>query len=454
VAARGAWTIRFEPEKEAVETSLVAGEVCFWEAFPAPDIMLASGSGSQMQWNCARDDGHAAHADCDMDDACCEIDDCSLNCASICDGFVDCDTSTVCSESHCDDLNCRRTGPICFDRSCCDDGHDAEPSLEALLRQDNQVAWGTPDFLPPPSAAVGNDSPSLNPNEHLPSNVLTLSLTDEHFPTVSATGNISNAISQSNGSHGFAKLPDVALWGSAYTGQTDMVGVDMYDPLGAGPGFPPCAHSGHSDHGHSESSLETSCCFPASVAAACSDAGYQPLSCQLKCPADTSLHHLPGPRHFHSHHHANCHWQPATYAHSPNRPQTCLSSHLLSSPVETPPPLDGSASSVLTSPAYVAEDDASSVCKWVFIRDGIRIVCGAFFSDAGTLQQHLASVHVGPIDGSKGYGYYCCWESCHRPDEPFSQKSKLQGHFLTHSNCMCAWLALMFVTFLTLAYTI
>ncbi|GAB1212751.1 hypothetical protein ATERTT37_001898 [Aspergillus terreus] len=38
------------------------------------------------------------------------------------------------------------------------------------------------------------------------------------------------------------------------------------------------------------------------------------------------------------------------------------------------------------------------------------------------------------VDGAKGTGYYCCWEGCHRPDEPFSQKSKLQGHFLTHSN--------------------
>ncbi|KAI9928761.1 zinc-finger protein [Aspergillus wentii] len=38
------------------------------------------------------------------------------------------------------------------------------------------------------------------------------------------------------------------------------------------------------------------------------------------------------------------------------------------------------------------------------------------------------------VDGAKGNGYYCCWEGCHRPDEPFSQKSKLQGHFLTHSN--------------------
>jgi hypothetical protein len=44
----------------------------------------------------------------------------------------------------------------------------------------------------------------------------------------------------------------------------------------------------------------------------------------------------------------------------------------------------------------------------------------------------VVPIALGTVNG-KGNGYYCCWEGCHRPDEPFSQKSKLQGHFLTHS---------------------
>jgi hypothetical protein len=114
-----------------------------------------------------------------------------------------------------------------------------------------------------------------------------------------------------------------------------------------------------------------------------------------------------------------------------------MSSHLLSSPIETPPPLDGGASSVLTSPTIgLADDDESHVCRWTHTRSGMKTICGAFFPSAATLQQHLVAEHMNPVQGMKGYGYYCRWEGCHRPDEPFSQKSKLQGHFLTHSNCM------------------
>jgi hypothetical protein len=75
------------------------------------------------------------------------------------------------------------------------------------------------------------------------------------------------------------------------------------------------------------------------------------------------------------------------------------------------------------------------VCKWAASIHGIKAVCGATFADPGALQEHLIASHMSTVNGAKGNGYYCCWEGCHRPDEPFSQKSKLQGHFLTHSNC-------------------
>ncbi|KAI5283753.1 zinc-finger protein, partial [Ascosphaera atra] len=61
-------------------------------------------------------------------------------------------------------------------------------------------------------------------------------------------------------------------------------------------------------------------------------------------------------------------------------------------------------------------------------------ICGATFATAAQLQDHLISHHVKPLPGPKGPGFYCTWHDCHRPHEPFSQKSKLQGHFLTHSN--------------------
>jgi hypothetical protein len=112
-----------------------------------------------------------------------------------------------------------------------------------------------------------------------------------------------------------------------------------------------------------------------------------------------------------------------------------VSSHLLSSPGETPPPLDGGASSVLTTPDFSAEDSDLHICKWVTKIHGVQATCGATFADSGALQDHLVASHMNTVDGARGNGYYCCWDGCHRPDEPFSQKSKLQGHFLTHSNC-------------------
>jgi uncharacterized Zn-finger protein len=107
----------------------------------------------------------------------------------------------------------------------------------------------------------------------------------------------------------------------------------------------------------------------------------------------------------------------------------------MSSPRETPPPLERDISSVLTTPEFSAEDSELHICKWVTSIHGIQAPCGAIFADSGALQDHLISAHMNTVDGAKGNGYYCCWQGCHRPDEPFSQKSKLQGHFLTHSNC-------------------
>ncbi|TPR01882.1 hypothetical protein CAN33_0041525 [Aspergillus niger] len=103
------------------------------------------------------------------------------------------------------------------------------------------------------------------------------------------------------------------------------------------------------------------------------------------------------------------------------------------SPGETPPPLEGGTSSVLTSPEYVPDTEVF-ICRWISKADGTQLPCGATFADACGLQEHLVASHMATVDGAKGTGYYCCWEGCHRPDEPFSQKSKLQGHFLTHSN--------------------
>lgn len=159
------------------------------------------------------------------------------------------------------------------------------------------------------------------------------------------------------------------------------------------------------------------------------------VNSEFKNPNDLNLRFIRGPHR--NHHRCRTHNSLNSHPYSPysRQSRSSVSSHHLSSPGETPPSLDEGASSVLTTPEFSAEDGDVLVCKWITDIQGIKAHCGARFADAGALQDHLVSSHMRTVDGAKGHGYYCCWKGCHRPDEPFSQKSKLQGHFLTHSNC-------------------
>lgn len=405
-----------------------------WEAlqFSGKDVMLSNDADSQSQWDCVHDDHRDSHADCGMDEACCEADNCSLNCSSVCDGFIDCDVSTVCSESHCDDLNCGdltcgSTGPICFDRNCFGDDHDIDQGLESLLGSDAQMPWDS-GFLPSaPTGEVETPQSYNTTEEHIPNNDIT---TQEPFPTNAS--HVGHPMSHHHDCLGFPKQPDMDIWGPTFSGQGDLTGVEMYDPL--------------------DSSVEKPSPFPTFIPPACSNTDYQHLLYHSKYSSDANLHQFTKQRNSHSHGHIHCQWHQLTYPHYTNHSRSSINSRLLSSPVETPPPLDNgasnnSASPILTSPTHTVEDDESFICKWVMTTDGIKTVCGASLPDSSALQQHLASVHVGPVDGLRGSGYYCRWDGCHRPDEPFSQKSKLQGHFLIHSNCMMLRLAIKIAAF-------
>ncbi|KAL1984798.1 hypothetical protein VTN96DRAFT_8642 [Rasamsonia emersonii] len=394
---------------------------CHWEALdatPARMSMLPPGAVAPDQWACHRDEHSTS---CGIDDSCCKVDNCSLNCSSVCDGFVDCDNSTVCSESHCDDVNCGNTGPICFDKNCFGDSQSVDHSIADFLAQDASLTWDPSAFLPPTSGEQSQNPQSSEAETQLPKGS-----GDEQTPDAQLAF---SQPSHSHACHGFSK-DNVGLWSPAYSSQTDLTNVDMYDMLGASSGVPN-VQQGQPNGGN----FEKLPCFVGNGAPSCSDAGYQHLGCYLRNSGDTGLQQFSRAQsqaRVHRHLHSHSHHRVSHYA----RHSRCSdSSHLLSSPVETPPPLDGGTSSILTSPTTaLADDDESHVCRWTLDRAGTKSVCGAFFADASALQQHLVTEHIDPVDGAKGYGYYCRWEGCHRPDEPFSQKSKLQGHFLTHSN--------------------
>lgn len=404
---------------------------CHWEAFQM------SGSEFPPQWSCQGDD-HPVRTNCGIDEACCDLDNCSINCSSICDGFIDCDNSTVCSESHCDDLNCTSTGPACFDKNCFGDAHGTDQSLEALLGQDTSLNWEASDLLPPNSAAQGENSQAPKPEEQFSANTADIQSNDELFSPLSTS--INNPSNHDSPNHlaysGPPKESGVGLLSPSYSSQSDVNSAEMYDMLGVGHGYTGCSHPVHGGHHYQNSSLDKLVGFSPAMAPTCHNAGYQHLNSRVRDPAETGLHHFArGACHSHCHRHVHSHSHPHVYSPYARHARSSISSHLVSSPGETPPPLEGGASSVLTSPDFPAEEPQSHICRWMSSQNGIKTLCGAEFLDAGALQEHLVSKHMGTMDGPKGHSYYCCWEGCHRPDEPFSQKSKLQGHFLTHSNC-------------------
>ncbi|KAL2004215.1 hypothetical protein VTN02DRAFT_5358 [Thermoascus thermophilus] len=405
---------------------------CHWEAFQM------SGSELPSPWSCPGDD-HPVRASCGVDEACCDVDNCSVNCSSVCDGFIDCDNSTVCSEPHCDDLSCTSTGPACFDKNCFGDGHGTDQSLEALLAQDPSLDWETAGFLPPDSSGQGDDSQAPKNEDLFPQNAGEIQSHDELFsPLSTSVDNYGHHDAHHHHLpyHGAPKESDMGLLSPSYSSQSDMTGAQMYDMLGMGHhGFSGCSHHVNAGPHCQHYGFDKLMGFVSPAAPTCHNAGYQHLDSCPRDSAESGLHHVPrGACHSHCHRHVHSHSHSQAYSPYARHSRSSVSSHLVSSPGETPPPLESGASSVLTSPDFAAEEHPLRICRWTSSQNGIKTQCGASFQDAGALQEHLVSKHMGTVDGPKGPGYYCCWAGCQRPDEPFSQKSKLQGHFLTHSN--------------------
>lgn len=378
---------------------------CHWEAFhldgrnsgDAPD------SGQQAQWGCPGGEHHTTDH-CDFDEACCDMDDCSVNCPSICDGFVDCDESTACTASHCEDTYCKDTGPVCFDEHCFG---SEDHGLESLLGLGSLPLEN--DLL----SAAEHCQAAKTPADpvHADQNLLTPYSTNH----CDHAGSHFDCYFNSN-----SKDSDVD---TSYPAGLNP--ADVLHALGMCQDFSSCHNYLPDGHGcHSSDKLTNSSCpfaYPNSEYP-----GHLPHTTD-SIPG-SSLNQGPcRPQH-------RCRLHPRGNAHSfspySRNSRSSVGSQWLSSPSETPPPTP----SVLTSPEFLPA--GLHVCKWRTTNGEENGSCGAIFSDSGSLQEHLITKHLFPVDGPQGHGYYCCWEGCYRPDEPFSQKSKLQGHFLTHSNRM------------------
>ncbi|KAJ5113624.1 hypothetical protein N7456_002158 [Penicillium angulare] len=424
---------------------------CKWEGFHIDGKSDESaGEQPRAEWACSDHEHHAAvdHTNCEVDEACCDVDDCSIDCGSVCDGFVDCDVSTVCSVAHCDDTHCDtdhcdtdhcEVDPNCFDDPCCEgiDEHNCE--FDTFFGLNSPLSLDTPGILPTASMNQHAVSETGKFLDHTLPGIIDPCYHQDFLSSYQAHAthcdqNVANHFE----CHDFQKelqgifpLPQLPT-------QTDVNPTDVFQMLGVCPDYS-IHHDPHLSHDHT---LQTPLEAPKSNIP-------DPLNCfqphpehhhmhhqhgHFKNPNDLDLHIGHGPHRNHhrcrGHHHNHAHH----YSPYSRQSRSSISSQFLSSPGETPPPLDGGVSSVLTTPDFSAEDNDVFMCKWTMGSNGVRAPCGATFRCAGALQDHLVSSHMNTVEGAKGTGYYCCWDGCHRPDEPFSQKSKLQGHFLTHSN--------------------
>ncbi|PGH15576.1 hypothetical protein AJ79_02358 [Helicocarpus griseus UAMH5409] len=371
-------------------------------------------------WGISQTEHCSAYPSCQMADPCCDDDNCSVQCSSACDGYVACDASTACSEVHCDDQSCQGLAPVCFDQSCVGDSQtDFDNGICDILNQDSSFNWNSESLLTSTSNTHYNNP--FHSHHDTSTNICNEMSSTDHFAQPEQS--LSN--SRSYGFQ-FYQGHDSSLQGSTTTDPPTPSAPGMNQTIDLCPSLDNCNHQSHFGPVYSD-------CNPDEFL------GFIPMEFQsqfhsiypqlyprfdggLKLPCEMQPQHV----------HKNTSHQTQ---HSGRPTSSSLDSvQLKSSPSFTPPPKDSDITS-LTSPDVDSADEPH-ICKCI-VKDklqGTATICGASFPDAGKLQEHLIQTHVGMVDGCQGHGFYCCWEGCHRPDEPFSQKSKLQGHFLTHSN--------------------
>ncbi|EEP78594.1 hypothetical protein UREG_03440 [Uncinocarpus reesii 1704] len=336
------------------------------------------------------------------------MDDCSDKCTTVCDGFVDCDKSTICSESYCHNSQCQNPTTACFDEHCMGSHYgDVQHGLEnTFLNQDGSINWDCTSLNPEhlncgfhgqnletsfPSHTHSMGAPAT-PSSELPGSVK--SLGHGHYYSQQPFGPRTHMVPGSCLTHGL---------GSICIGSAQELCNSADD----------CTYQQKLDNGLTlENCSGMSAPFASLQTSRVLHHRYQHGSLQALASQLCRQH------------------EAARTVTTSTRTTPSLS--IQSSPVPTSSHQEMSSASAFASPDFMGTDGLH-ICRWV----GNKLentICGAIFPDAGSLQKHLTVAHADPSQGCQGQGYYCCWEGCSRPDEPFSQKSKLQGHFLTHSN--------------------
>ncbi|KAJ5684653.1 uncharacterized protein N7477_000998 [Penicillium maclennaniae] len=408
---------------------------CHWEDFHIDGKNPTESSGPpRPQWPCSDHDHHNALG-CEVDEACCDVDDCqvdhcALDCGSICDGFVECDASSVCSVPHCDDThcgeqNCESTDPLCFEDHCCDATADPDCGFDSMFGLNPPFPLDTSTLLPSTTMSNHVSEPGKLPEHAIPGPLDPCYHHDFLHSYQAHANHCDENVSNHFECHDFQKDLQGLFPNQQYQNQTDVNPAEVFHMMGMCSDYSICENPQALEQQPSADLQKTKHDLPMNPLH-CVHPKHHHVHGNFKNPNDLSLHIPRGPHRNHhrcrGHHHIHSH------------PYSLYSRQSRSSSWRDSTPAGRRCVLGLDDPDFSAEDSGLHICKWLNSIHGVKAACGATFADAGALQDHLVASHMNTIDGAKGNGYYCCWGGCHRPDEPFSQKSKLQGHFLTHSN--------------------
>lgn len=370
---------------------------CRWEAFrQAAQNPLLSSTCSAV--SCGDEDAtHIFHFESSR---CCDADNCPEMCESVCDGYVDCDASSACSEA-CAEIECQDPSPACFDEYCVG-------NMDALA-----------EMQPIP---LGFDQPALDfDSDPLTAYLRSINDQDARFPSGS-----SQLQSQPGHQHvhSYDRAPPVPP--SSFPRR---------NPIGLAPTTPNPTCLPNPNAFNTDPSLDTFLSFRSHPGMSLfPEGGENPMSMM-------PMHVNPSP---------SCAARSQPCVGSPYASVECgasvgvphahTHSRLSTASAFTSPPLKAEESPTMTSPEPSGElsgidsgnMDRVHVCHCII--GGGKVICGATLPTAEKLQEHLLHAHVAALDGPDGHGFYCTWLGCARSGRPFSQKSKLQGHFLSHSN--------------------
>ncbi|PGH20793.1 hypothetical protein AJ80_03420 [Polytolypa hystricis UAMH7299] len=405
---------------------------CHWDSFKdtgRTQLLPSNCMDFASCWDASGLEHCSSHQECPVTDPCCDIDDCSVNCSSVCDGFIDCDAASECSQSQCDevacddivcddvvcddvvcdDVACESAVEVCFDKNCIEDIQENTLSnMENVLGQDATFNWNSEDLM---HSANSTDFQHFHSHHNMGVHTSSCSHSMASFFPTAPSQHIPHCNFERHGHD---------TMNQSHSNQNNFSNQMLEDMLGMCATFVDCSPQSHFGSGFQNYNPDDLLGFIPLL-----PHGHPQHQCQHqhnppKLSIETQNNHISR--------------SPSLAPRSSAETTPSLAySRLKSTPLASPLLKDTELSSPFTTPGYTSTDE-THICKWVHKEKISNTVCGAIFSNAGELQDHLIEAHVCTMDGGRGHGYYCCWDRCHRPNEPFSQKSKLQGHFLTHSN--------------------